>query len=73
MSEVDIYLKNIKTNIKKIRLEKNITRPNLSALSGVPLRTIENIESDKLSTDPKITTLLKIADALEITINDLYL
>ena len=33
----------------------------------------ENIESDKLSTDPKITTLLKIADALEITINDLYL
>lgn len=73
MSKVEIHLKNIKKNIKKIRLEKNITRPNLSLLSDVPLRTIENIESEKLSTDPKITTLLKITDALNITLNDLYL
>ena len=73
MSKNEIHLKNIKKNIKKIRLEKNITRPNLSSLSNVPLRTIENIESDKLSIDPKVTTLLKITDALNITLNDLYL
>ncbi len=73
MSKTEIHLKNIKKNIKKIRLEKNITRPNLSSLSNVPLRTIENIESDKLSIDPKVTTLLKITDALNITLNDLYL
>jgi len=73
LSEIDIYLKNIKSNVRKIRLENNMSKTNLSALSGVPLRTLENIESEKRTDDPKTTTLLKIAVALGVTLNDLYL
>lgn len=73
MPELSSHLKNIKSNIRKIRMEKNITQAKLSELSGVPIRTIENIESEKRTDDPKITTILKIVFALGITVNDLYL
>lgn len=55
-------------NLKKIRTEKGLSGRALSELSGVPLRTIEDIEHfDRC----KVDTAIKLADALEVTLDEL--
>lgn len=54
--------------IKQKRLEKNISRAELSRLSGVPLRTIENWEYG--SRKPTSLNVLKVCEILEININE---
>jgi predicted transcriptional regulator len=55
-------------NVRKIRLEKGLSVPALSKLSKVPVRTIEDLEK---STDCKFSTACKLADALEVALDDL--
>ncbi len=59
----------MKTNLKKIRLAQGLSRPQLSNLSNVPLRTIEDIELK--SNVPKIDTLRKIKKALNVSWDEL--
>lgn len=54
--------------LKEIRLQKGLTKPELSRLSNVPLRTIENIER---TGECKVSTIIKLADALQVTIDSL--
>lgn len=55
-------------NLKKIRNEKKLSIRTLSELSGVPTRTIEDIERfDRC----KVDTAIKLADALEVTLDEL--
>lgn len=55
-------------NLKRIRAEKGLSARALSELSGVPLRTIEDIERfDRC----KVDTAIKLADALEVTLDEL--
>ncbi len=63
----------IKQKIKQLRTEKNISRAEFARISGVPLRTLEDIENANKNVDPRLSTLLKIVSALDITLNDLYL
>lgn len=69
MQETVIKAKN---KIKELRTSKNLSRAEFSKLSGVPVRTIEDVETNEKN-DPRLSTLLKITTALDITINDLYL
>lgn len=55
-------------NLKQIRTDKGLSVPALSRLSGVPVRTIENIERYGTC---KVATAIKLADALEITLDEL--
>ncbi len=55
-------------NLKKIRVEKGLTVPALSKISGVPIRTIENIEKRGQGT---IANAIKLADALNVTLDEL--
>lgn len=55
-------------NLKKIRIEKGLSVPALSKLSGVPVRTIENIEKRDQGT---IANAIKLADALNVTLDEL--
>lgn len=56
--------------IKQIREEKGITRPQLSELSGVPKRTIDDWENNRRN--PRdVYQLKKIADALGVHIENL--
>lgn len=57
-------------NIKRIRQEKGISQDRLSKRADLALNTIVNIESGK-SPNPTIETLQKIANALEVSIEDL--
>ena len=54
--------------LRKIRLEKGLSVPELSRLSGVPVRTIEDLEKRK---DGRVSTLIKLADTLSVTLDEL--
>lgn len=55
-------------NLKKIRIQRGLSVPKLVELSGVPRRTIQDIEK---SNNCKVDTAIKLADALEVTLDDL--
>lgn len=55
-------------NLKQLRRERGLTVPKLSELSGVPKRTIEDIESRD---DCRVSTAIKLADALGVTLDEL--
>lgn len=61
---------NIGQKIKKIRKEKNITQRELGERMGISQQQIAQYENGKLK--PKLETIGRIADALEISRNTLY-
>lgn len=54
--------------LREIRKNKGLTLKLLSELSGVPQRTIEDIERKG---ECKVSTAIKLADALQITLDEL--
>ncbi len=57
-------------NIKKLRRKKNILQDRLSKLADLSVNTIANVESG-YNPNPTIETLLKIANALDVGVDDL--
>ena len=57
-------------NLKQIRLQQGLTIPKLVELSGVPQRTIENVERKH---ECKVSTAIKLAKALNVTLDELCL
>ncbi|EMU52275.1 MULTISPECIES: helix-turn-helix domain-containing protein [Clostridium] len=55
-------------NLKEIRKSQSLTLKALSELSGVPQRTIEDIERKD---ECKVSTAIKLADALNVTLDKL--
>jgi len=60
----------IAKNIKEFRQKKGISQDRLSKLADLSLNTIVNIESGGNS-NPTIETLNKIANALDVKVDDL--
>lgn len=54
--------------LKEIRKSKNLTQKALSELSNVPLRTIEDLERRG---DGRVSTFIKLANALNVTLDEL--
>jgi transcriptional regulator with XRE-family HTH domain len=63
-------MNNLGERIRTIRLSKGISTDQLASLTGVSQATISRIEGDIRS--PSIETLLKICDALEVPIADIF-
>ena len=61
-----MYLK----NLLKIRNEKGWSQEKLSKLSGVSLHTLTKLENNRIK-DPKISTIVKLADVFKIPIDKL--
>lgn len=57
-------------NLKRIREEKGLSRYRLAKKTGLRESTIQNIENSN-SPNPTFKTICKIADALEITLEEL--
>lgn len=55
-------------NLRSIRLAQGLSVPKLSALSGVPVRTIEDIEKKD---ETKVSTAIKLAKALNVSLDEL--
>jgi transcriptional regulator with XRE-family HTH domain len=60
----------ISQNVRRIRKAKELSQDRLAKLAGITLTTLVKIESGA-NDNPTIKTLKKIADALEVTVNDL--
>lgn len=54
--------------LREIRKQQELSVPALSRLSNVPIRTIEDLERRD---DGRVSTLIKLADALEVTLDEL--
>lgn len=54
--------------LRKIRVEQNLSLRELSELSSVPQRTIEDIERRN---ECRVSTAIKLADALGVTLDEL--
>lgn len=54
--------------LKQIRLARGLSVPQLVELSGVPRRTIQDLEKRD---DGRVSTLIKLADALGVTLDEL--
>lgn len=61
--------KNIAANLRQHRAKHKISQEKLSELTGISQQFICSIETEKVN--PSVETLLKISNALNITINDL--
>jgi len=61
---------NIADNMKKYRSKLGISQDRLSKLADVTLHTITKIES-AANQNPTIDTLVKIANALNVSVDDL--
>ena len=59
-------------NISKIRKKRKISRKELAKKTGVPYQTLNNIEAGRVK-EPGIVALIKIAQALEISLDTLVL
>jgi len=57
-------------NIKKFRKKKNLSQDRLAKLADITLTTLVKIESGA-NKNPTIKTLKRIADALNVTIDEL--
>jgi len=63
-------LPRIAKNIKKYRNKLGVSQDKLSKLADVTLHTLTKIESG-VTTDPRIETVKKIANALGVSLDDL--
>lgn len=55
-------------NLKQIRTKQGLSVPKLVQLSGVPRRTIQEIENRN---DCRVSTAIQLADALGVTLDEL--
>lgn len=63
---VDYYYYIARYNVRKYRLQKNMTSQELAELSGFTHQYIRNLESLKLIIRPRLDTFVSIAKALDI-------
>lgn len=54
--------------LRETRTNQNLSVPELSRRSGVSVRTIEDLEKRG---DGRVSTLIKLADALQVTLDEL--
>jgi len=57
-------------NIKKFRKKKELSQDRLTKMADITLTTLVKLESGA-NENPTINTLIKIADALEVSLDEL--
>ncbi|MBC3798469.1 helix-turn-helix transcriptional regulator [Acetobacterium tundrae] len=57
------------TELKKLRIERNMSQADLSKLTGIPQTSISDVENNRYI--PKITTCLELASALDVDLKHL--
>lgn len=58
--------------LKEVREAKGVSQEKLSELSGISRQTIYKIEADP-EFNAKVDTIKKLADALDVSFNDIFL
>lgn len=69
----EYYYEIVRSNIKKYRLESNLTQQDLADLSGVSRQYICDIENNKRNKHITIAVLGRIADTLNLHIAEFFI
>ena len=67
--EIKDLKKNMAANLRQLRAKSKLSQEKLSEMTGISQQFICNIETEKVN--PCIETMLKIANALGVKLNDL--
>ena len=67
--EIKDLKKNMAANLRQLRAKSKLSQEKLSEMTGISQQCICNIETEKVN--PSIETMLKIANALGVKLNDL--
>ena len=65
-----LEIRQVGENIRNVRIRKGLSQFSLEALCGIDRGDISRIENGRL--DIQFSTLIKLAEALEITTNELF-
>lgn len=63
-------LSKIAKNLRRFRIEKHLSKSKLVTKTGLDYHTIAKIENGR-TPDPRVHTMVKIANALETTVEEL--
>lgn len=69
----EYYYTIARKNIKKYRLEQNLTQQNLADLTGLSREYICDIENEKRKKHPTIAVLGRVAEALNKSLSDIFI
>ncbi len=72
INDDEYYYRIIRNNIKKYRLEKNLTQQELADMIEMSREYVCDIENEKRGKHLTIATLGRIAEALNIDITDFF-
>ena len=61
---------NLNENLKKICEEKDISAYHLAKITQLPISVVAKIIRDEVK-NPRLDTIIKIADALDVTLDEL--
>lgn len=67
--EIKDLKKNMAANLRQLRAKSKLSQKKLSEMTGISQQFICNIETEKVN--PSVETMLKIANALGVKLNDL--
>jgi len=70
MDDLELFKKKLGKRIAQLREEKSLTQPNLGAIINRDFQSISRIENGHINVSGYI--LKQIADALNVTMNDLF-
>ena len=68
--EKNLFLIQLGSRIRKIRKQKGMTQQHLSSASEIEKANLSRIETGM--TNPTVLTLLKICNAFEVKVTDLF-
>lgn len=71
MDDIKAISISLASYIKKKRQEQNLTQEQLANLSKIDYKHIQNLESSKRVNDPKLSTLRKLAKALNVPVSEI--
>ena len=71
-NDSDYYYIIVRTNIKKYRLKANLTTQQLADKSEFTHQFLRDLESLKVTRRPRLDTIGRIANALDIDIKKLF-
>lgn len=69
----EYYYEIARKNIKKFRLEQNLTQQDLADLTGLSREYICDIENERRKKHPTVAVLGRIAEALNKGLSDLFI
>ena len=68
----EYYYTIARKNIKKFRLEQNLTQQDLADLTGLSREYICDIENEKRKKHPTVAVLGRVAEALNKSLSDIF-